>query len=254
MSTPTKHHYLPRFFLRRWADSAGKMSEYKRPHGKLICARKYPAQTGYRKDLYTNESASDPAERQALEVRFLQKVDDGAAQALDFLEQHACKPTDAFLRNAWSRFLMSLMHRSPQRVEYFNDTVAQQSADILIPYLREKYDEHRGPSDPTRFEDWLEKQNSFAPELRTRLLKGMIDSKLIGNTLNLMHWRTYILQHPRFGFLTGDSPLIMSNGVGHRRSFVVVAISPFRLFIAAHDSLTISKRLRTKGQIRLNTH
>lgn len=43
------------------------------------------------------------------------------------------------------------------------------------------------------------------------------------------------MQNPRFGFLTGDHPIIISNGLGHVRGFIVLAISPSDIFIAAND-------------------
>src|SRR5438045_2699476 len=62
MSVPKKHHYLPQFFMRRWIDTEGKLTEYRRPRDKLIVKRKRPAETGYVVDLYANESKSDPVE------------------------------------------------------------------------------------------------------------------------------------------------------------------------------------------------
>src|SRR5690606_8373015 len=49
------------------------------------------------------------------------------------------------------------------------------------------------------------------------------------------HWEVHELGNPRYGFLTGDHPIMISNGLGHRRGFVLLAISPTRYFLAAHD-------------------
>lgn len=54
MSIPKKHHYLPQFFMRRWVDADGMVTEYRRPRTELIVKRKHPAQTGYIVDLYAN--------------------------------------------------------------------------------------------------------------------------------------------------------------------------------------------------------
>jgi len=66
-----------------------------------------------------------------------------------------------------------------------------------------------------------------------------MDSKLVGNALNAMQWNIYSLPNPRFGFLTGDSPILISNALGENGGFAVLAISPSRFFIAAHDPKVI---------------
>lgn len=240
MSVPGKHHYLPQFFMQRWADAEGMVTEYRRPRDKLVCKRKHPAQTGYLTDLYANESKADPIERQALEMVFMQKVDNGAADALDHIEEHHTKPTDPALRDAWSRFLMSLMHRSPERVSYLTAKVKEYEDGTLNPDLQKKYKTLRGPNDPPEYQDWLAEQGPLTPDLRVRLLKLLIDSKRIGSTFNSMQWSVYTLTNRRFGFLTGDHPIMISNGLGHSRGFALLAISPSQLFMAAHDGNVIN--------------
>ncbi len=239
MSVPKKHHYLPQFFMQRWADSDGEVAEYRRPHTALVVKRRHPAATGYLHELYSNENKTDPIERQALEMVFMQKVDDRAAEALAYLELHEKKPPDPALRDSWSRFLMSLIHRSPERVKYLTQKVQEYENENLNVKLASKYAAMRGPDDPPTYEEWVAEQDPLAPDLRVRLLKLLIDSQRIGNALNMMHWQLYSLEKPRFGFLTGDHPIMMSNGLGHLRGFVLLAISPARLFVAANDPKVI---------------
>jgi hypothetical protein len=225
--------------MRGWADTEGKVMEYRRANEELIGKRKFPAQTGYLPDLYANQNKTDPVERQALELVFMQRVDDRAAQALAHFERNSTKPRDALVRDAWSRFLMSLMHRSPERVKYLTAKAKEFESNKLNPDLEEKYAALRGPNDPPKFDSWLEAQGPLSPDLTVRLLRLLIDSKRIGDALNAMHWSVYSLTNPRFGFLTGDHPIMISNGLGHRRGFILLAISPYRLFIAANDRLVL---------------
>jgi hypothetical protein len=240
MSVPKKHHYLPQFFMERWVNSDGKVTEYRRPRDKLVCKTKYPAETGYMVDLYANESKIDPVERQALELVFMQKVDSAAADTLTYIEEHHTKPADPRMRDAWSRFLLSLLHRSPERVRYLTAKAKQYEEGTLNPHLQEKYHALRRPSDPEDYQDWLAEQGPLTPDLRVRLLELLIDSQRIGSTFNAMHWSVYTLANPRFGFLTGDHPVMISNGLGHARGFALLAVSPSRLFIAAHDRKVIN--------------
>jgi hypothetical protein len=42
-----------------------------------------------------------------------------------------------------------------------------------------------------------------------------------------------------FGFLTGDLPIAISDGLGHNRAFVMLPIGPSTLFIAAADEAVV---------------
>lgn len=190
MSVPKKHHYLPQFFLDRWCVD-GRLMEFRRPHENLVSKRKSPAATGYETDLYANEAKLDPLERQALEMVFMQKVDDGAAAALTYLEEKGRKPTDPRLRDAWSRFLMSLLHRSPERVRHLSAKVKAYEENKLIPELEAQYSTMRGENDPLTYEEFRTLYGDMTAELRTMLLRMIIDSKTIGNTLNAMHWQVH---------------------------------------------------------------
>lgn len=234
MSVPRKHHYLPKFFMARWGDAAGLVFEFRRPREALVVKHRHPAETGYIVDLYANEVAADPATRQALEMLFMQQVDDGAADALVWLETECRKPSDPRLRDAWSRFLMSLLHRSPARVKFLSAKLENYEAGSLNPDLASKYNALRGPEDPLQFEEWLAASGPIAPELKVRLLMRLIDNPRIGEALSGMIWDVIAFDSPRFGFLTGDQPIMMSNGVGTPNGFVLLAIGPNSLFIAAN--------------------
>lgn len=225
--------------MNRWADTEGRVIEYRRPNEALVHSCKHPAQTAYLTELYANENKTNPIERQALEMVFMQKVDDQAANALAFIEEHKTKPTEPALRDGWSRFLMSLIHRSPERVKHLTQKIQEYEDGKLNPGLEDKYGSLRGPDDPLNYADWLREQGPITPELKVELLKLLIDSPRIGGTLNAMHWSVYTLENPRFGFLTGDYPIMLSNGIGHNEGFAVLAISPRKLFVAAHDLKTI---------------
>lgn len=174
MSIPKKHHYLPKFLMQRWANSENLVTEYRRPYGQLVAKSKHPNQTGYLHELYANENRVDPVERQALEMVFMQKVDSRAAEALIYLDDKKKKPDDPILRDAWSRFLMSLMHRSPERVKYLTEMVIKYEEGTLDPGLHEKYLEIRAVDDPETYDDWLAEQGSITADLRVRLLEMII--------------------------------------------------------------------------------
>jgi hypothetical protein len=235
MSVPKKHHYLPEFFMQRWADDQGDVTEYRRPHSDLVVKKRHPAATGYIFELYADQTKDDPVERQALELVFMQKVDSLAADALAHLESEGTKPKDTELQSAWSRFLMSLMHRSPERVKYLVDKVREFEEGTLNPNLKRQYDTLRGPVDPPTFEEWFEAKGPITSELTMRLIRLLIDSENIGPVLNSMRWTVHKTDGA-FGFLTGDLPILISNGLGHDQAFVMLPVGPSRLFIASPNA------------------
>ena len=239
--------------MKRWAVDE-RVIEYRRPHDKLTEKRRHPAATGYIHELYANESKVDPVERQALEAVFMQKVDGRAADALAFLEAHGNKPGDPLLRDAWSRFLMSLMHRSPERVRQITEKVQDYEQAELNPKLEEQYAALHGSDDPPTFKDFLALQGSLTPDLRVRLLRLMIDNQRIGNTLNAMTWDVHMIKTSHFSLLTGDIPIMLSNGLGHDRSFVMLAISPSKMFLAAHDPRIIKSFTRQSPGVLARGH
>lgn len=226
--------------MRRWADATGRVTEYRRRRDQLICKQRYPAQTGYIVDLYANENKADPIERQALEMVFMQKVDDAAAEATAHLEARGTKPSDPKLRDAWTRFLMSLMHRTPERVKYFSAKIKAYEERTLNADVAEKYHMLRQATDPPTYAEWLAQAGPLEPDLRVKLLEQMIDSKRIGETINAMHWTVHSMKNPRHGFISGDHPIMISNGLGNERSFIALPISPAHLFLAAHNIQVIN--------------
>lgn len=238
MSVPKKHHYLPEFLMQRWANAEGKVTEYRRPYKDLVKKEKHPAATGYMFELYSDQTKNDPIERQALELVFMQKVDASAAEALAHLEARGTKPKDTELQSGWSRFLMSLMHRSPQRVRYLVEKAREYEDGTLNPNLKLQYDSLRGADDPPTFEEWFERNGPITSELTMRLMRLLIDSENIGPVLNSMRWTVHQIDGT-FGFLTGDLPILISNGLGHDRAFVMLPVGPSRLFIASPNAAVI---------------
>ncbi|MCO6403529.1 DUF4238 domain-containing protein [Aurantimonas endophytica] len=48
----TKHHYIPAFYLRRWAGTDKKVTEFSRPYRDVVVRSVMPERTGYQERLY----------------------------------------------------------------------------------------------------------------------------------------------------------------------------------------------------------
>src|SRR5262245_53815399 len=115
MSEPTRHHYIPVFYLRQWAGADGRLCEYSRPYKEVKAKRRHPSGTGYVDGLYTVPGV--PSEdAQFVEKHFMQMNDQWAAFALQAFLVGDPKKRDLTAKEkvAWARFLYSLIVRTPE--------------------------------------------------------------------------------------------------------------------------------------------
>lgn len=85
MSAPIRHHYLPVFYLARWAGPDGRLCRFHRPYRAVVVSRLTPEHTGYEERLYSLEGG--PAgQEQRIETDFMNAlVDSPAAPVLEKL-------------------------------------------------------------------------------------------------------------------------------------------------------------------------
>jgi hypothetical protein len=113
---PKKHHYLPAFYLKRWTSEDGLLIEYSRPwKNELRDKRVHPNATGYVKGLYELRDLPPETAQQAEEL-FFKPADTHAADALDLLYENSMPTWQTRERSGWSRFLVSLLLRTPEEI------------------------------------------------------------------------------------------------------------------------------------------
>jgi len=82
VNEPRKHHYIPQFYLKKWARPDGRVLCYKRiPTGAVIADWVTPKSTAYEVDLYTLKHLPEDI-RQAIEKNVTADVDNRAAAAM----------------------------------------------------------------------------------------------------------------------------------------------------------------------------
>eukprot|EP01031_Cornospumella_fuschlensis_P052171 gene52171-63771_t len=111
-----KNHYIPQFYLKRWAVD-GRLVEFarRRPGApEVVPIRRSPAATGYQAGLYDFVDAP-PQARHEIEKVFFSMVDSRAADALAAMETFE-KVLEPVLKRAWIMFLLSLITRHPDDI------------------------------------------------------------------------------------------------------------------------------------------
>jgi hypothetical protein len=97
----------------------------------------YPAGSGYEPGLYTIRGLPQPIADHTENV-FLSKTDTEAAEALRLLLSKDPYVWTSGPRSAWTRFIMSLMHRTPEGVQYLRSMV-EEAYPRLLAEFRENY-------------------------------------------------------------------------------------------------------------------
>ena len=252
-NAPKKHHFIPKFYLKRWTGTDGKLCEFCRRRQLVETRRCYPSATGYEENLYMIDHVP-PEESQVVEQRFMSRVDQDASNALNVLL--AGGQLDGKLINGWSRFLMSLLQRSPERVARIKEKARQAYADEM-PKHEALYLELRKPSDPQTFEEYRAKTDAESTaRLAGRMLQDFSDLPNLGRCLNNMIRSVVTIHRSCRELLTSDMPVIRSNGLGRRDAFLILPVSPGHLFVSTNDRdvhNSISHEMQTGGLLeRIN--
>jgi hypothetical protein len=236
MSHPKRqrHHYIPEFYLRQWAGPDGRVCEFSQRYKGIVKPRMtHPAGTGYEENLYT--LAGFPAETaQLIEDNFFRVADQFASDALKILLHNNTPEMSADVRSGWSRFVLSLIHRNPEKIAWIK-TEVQRGLDARLQEVKENYENFRRPSDPPTFEEYiaLNGANSEAKGF-AMILQSFVDSRNVGAYINGMRWSVLTIGNPTHTLLTSDRPVIMSDGIKYDHSFIIVPLSPFSLFLAVN--------------------
>lgn len=133
-----RHHYLPEFYLKRWASREGRLVEFSRPWADVVKPKRvYPRETGFvdrRKELQglSREVAH------AVEEKFFSPVDSEAADVLTRIERNE---TDfsGDERSAWARFVLSLVFRVPEIYPKARDQLAEEVARTSAAALHRRW-------------------------------------------------------------------------------------------------------------------
>jgi hypothetical protein len=229
------HHYSPRFYLKRWAGSDGRLCEYSRPRDIVKPRMTHPSGTGYVRDLYT--IAGLPPERsQVLENPFMKVLDQKASDTLDkLLDGRRLSRLDVSQKSAWARFIMSLIQRHPEKIAWIARIVGE-LFDYTQAALEADYEKFRKSGDPPTFTEYKASLDPNAREiLKAVFLRDIADLPNVGRRINGMLWSVVTLSELRPSFLTSDRPVVMTNGLAFEMAHIIIPISPRALFLAANN-------------------
>lgn len=249
-----RHHYIPEFYLKQWAGDDGRLTEYcRRPRKSkdiVIARQTHPGGTGYERGLYSIPGVPDDL-KDIVENKYLSQANGQAAVSLRRMIEDKDIPVGGG-KAAWIRFVLSLMHRNPEGVARSFEAIKKHYKEHNLEEARKQYAEMRRPQDPERLEEFLELMAPKAVgQANANHLLSVISSPKVGSVIMNMYWNVVKMVGLKHSLLTSDRPIVMTNGLGHKNSHLVLPISPDHIFVAAasEDEVNRLKILSQGGEM-----
>lgn len=211
---PRKHHYIPVFYLKQWANTADKrLCEHKLIQGRGVKPRRTsPNGTGYQTDLYRVEGVPEVIAHD-FERKFMRLVDTDASRALEKIISGHTDDWPGNLRSGWTRFILSLFFRSPEAVTTIKNHIIQ-IWDVSIEALEGEYSSQPLENGSASFKEHLAKSAPYAAQIAAaNFLAEIIDNQNIGPVIFNMNWARIDLSKSSIQLLTSDRPLDMPLGL-----------------------------------------
>src|SRR5215207_9747206 len=148
-----RHHYIPEFYLKQWANSKGQLTQFSKPYRDTVVPKRvYPRQTGFVDRLYSLQGVPEE-QADVYERLFFRPVDSLASDVLRKLKDGITSFTGAE-KSAWSRFLVSLATRHPEALAAARQRLATTVLDI-DPDTERRYRRRRLPHEPRTLREAL---------------------------------------------------------------------------------------------------
>ena len=231
---PLRHHFLPVFFLKKWAGSDGRVVEFSKPYKNIVRPRKtHPKGTGFINRLYAIDGFSGEMSY-AIERNFLSPVDSRASTALEAILTGTEPNREE--RDAWARFIMSLLMRMPSEISLLKNLV--QDIDrlvtdglghVLIRHVPVEYHDE--------MDEALVSYKRDAQDRLTDNIMRLLSSDGIVPLIASMHWDLIDLATSPNELLVSDRPVIVHRDASPgSETTIAVPVGPRKLFVAATKS------------------
>lgn len=258
---PEGHHYLPEFYLARWKGAKGDLVRFAAtPRGEVRYKYVSPKAAGFATRLYETPGV-EPSEAQALETQFLQQLDSCAAAALQILLREKDQTPGQSWRSDWSRFLLSLLYRTPSNLGTAKAAVAAMWADgrdereLRYQEIRKDVGYNEAPE---TLEQYISENDPHLVEkIALDIAARGMQSPTVGVILNNLSWVVVGPAATSPSLLTSDEPIRMTEGIGQPEGYLTMPLSPERLFVATHERSFLEKLLQhgpTELFIQSNLH
>jgi hypothetical protein len=238
MASHAVHHYVPVFLLKEWQSAPDhKLSCFQWVQGHLLHNRYKAKSVAKEEGLYKLEGVQ-PGLENTVERDFLgPDVDDPAAVAHQVILGRGVRALSVQGRVDWTRFLISLLLRTPDQVEMIR-TRGRESLTAEFKKSPEEYTNVRGDDPAASLTEWVEQNNpAVFTNFGVELFPALVGSGMLNQALVQASWATRIFPSSCVSLLIGDNPLIYIGAMA--RSFLIaLPIAAHRVFFAFNHPQT----------------
>lgn len=254
MQYALRHHFLPEFYLKRWAREDGRLVEYKKPHGDTVKARRtHPKGTGFIFRLYAIEGLPDDVAHE-MESGFLSPVDSRAAQALSAMQEDT--ELSEAQRLAWAAFVATLLSRMPEDMELVKRIIRDLNQTV-IPGFQPTFERLKPENETRTFQQMTDEVIERSSQRAVNFARRIMSNDRLIRGIAAMEWSILSSKNSDFEFLTSDRPVVYTNVLGNDQFHMVLPVGPRQVFIAAKMRQLIDQ-IRGAGENALvaatNTH
>jgi len=237
---PQRHHFVPQFYLREWyALGCDYFYLYKRNPRKQLHYHERPSKAvGFETDLYTiNPDGLNfrSTKSHQLEHDFFALIDSSASLVHQKILTSGIQPLTEQDRNSWSKFISSLLERSPNRIRQLSELAATGIEETLASLKSEMPKMVARPTFSAVLSA-IDKQ-ALARNLALEKITSAINDDHFIHGIASMKWVVITIPSGEDHFLTGDTPLVV-NGGGIKDPIYTLslAISPKSLLVIYKDA------------------
>jgi hypothetical protein len=234
---PRDHHFIAQFLLRAWRRADRKVPCYRRcADGRLRAKDLSPKSFGFEEWLYET-TGLPPQHAQQMEQKFFEPLDTRASAAHRLLVEGRTRDLTDEITRDWVRFIMSIWFRTPSDVKGLG-AIVKAFAD---PELRRR---HLGMEEADELPDVAYHQ------LQMEAIRLAIDDAERGEALLSMRLCTLGLDEAHH-LMVSDWPMQTAKDLpflGHPGSYILMPVSPHRLFIAAPSDAFVHELAKVPQQ------
>ena len=241
MANPTsKNHYLPRFYLKQFANKDGKILRTYRDNNTLRERLFGPKGTGYIKDLYSFKDEGISAsviEKDYFERTVLGPIDNSGAIILKKLISKApCDLTEEE-NEMWAVFLNSLLERHPQRIRGRDKKAVDMANEKLLELKR-----YFGtvPDGRVNVLDMVNVEAMAKNFHRKYIINELGNKKPIGYLKKFHLVKIKIKSSKELSFVTGDNPVVVNFGNPWPIHWYTISLSPNVLLLGTNNRQDIA--------------